>query len=611
MNSVVRTTALTPRQVEAAARVAIIGCSDVIANRLGRCIASMAQTVVVHDPLDLAELAVDLVILGHGSRSTETILAYCGPLTPLILVVNADAAEPAIDPRVFYVLHSTLGEPAVVAVVRSALRRAPVPPSDGTLTDARTLQRILIVSAQFVGARDLAAASRIAELAIQGMVDADRVHCLYHDPESAGLWSETDAGREGRGFTGIAGFVARTGEAAIVDRADADPRYVAHLDDPGADGKAHLLVVPVADRSGQVHAVFIAARGSARPTFSADDRCVLESLAFHAGPMMHHLALLVDVEARLRSRRDRIFRRESLQAHAAPGNRGDVVRVSPHWIRWAYWVLVVLAVLSALYLVVGEVEQYSTGTAIVRVHDRTEVAAQSAGPLIAVDVVAGQHVEANATLARLDDTELQAELTRVRRELDAQLRKRMLDPSDEAAADALISLRGAERGVLDRLALREIKAPHAGTVSDLRMRAGQHIEVGDIMMSLIGDDQNRRVVALLPGGDRPQLRAGMPLRLELDGYRYAYQSLVIESVSDEVIGPTEVQRFLGPQVGDAVVVPGPVVVVEAALESASFEADGATFEYHDGMQRVAEVGLRSESILEAMFPPLKRLHAHD
>ncbi|MEX1369458.1 MAG: biotin/lipoyl-binding protein [Nannocystaceae bacterium] len=592
--------------------IALVSCGEAVARWITECVASLGDIVVVSQPSELAglrsEREVDLVVIESTSADPsafDSVFEQVGRAIPVLVAVPAGGPEPPPDPRVFYVVRPSLTQDDVGALIRGAIHRATPATAIPSPAHAERLQRILSASARFVSARDLAEAGKVAELSIRGFVTADRVHCLFHDAESGALWSETDEGREGQATMGLAGFVARTGDAVVLERAESDPRFDRALDDPEAEGNTRLMAVPVGDRDG-VHAVFIATRSGTAP-FSAEERDMMAVFAERAGPLMHHLALLVEAEAIVRSQRERLFRSESLQAHADQGNRGDVVRVSPSWIRWAYWMLVVLMVASVVYIVVGEVDQYSSGPAIVRVHERTELAAQSSGPLLEVYVSPGQRVDAGTPLARLDDGSLRAELRRIQREMDTQLRKRMLDPSDSAATQALISLRGQLRGVMDRLELRQIRAPHAGTVSDLRIRAGQHIEVGDIVMSLVHDDERRRVIALLPGADRPQLHPGMILRLELRGYRYAYQSLVIDEVSNEVIGPAEAQRFLGPQISDSVVIPGPVTVVHASLLEDSFEADGGTFDYHDGMLAEAEVRVRTESILELFFPAIKRL----
>jgi membrane fusion protein (multidrug efflux system) len=147
----------------------------------------------------------------------------------------------------------------------------------------------------------------------------------------------------------------------------------------------------------------------------------------------------------------------------------------------------------------------------------------------------------------------------------------------------------------------------AGVVSDIPVRVGQHIAPGQSLLSIARGETRPEVVAFLPGEDRPMLKRGMPLRMELQGYRYAYQHLVVDSVGDEVVGPAEARRYLGDAISDAVQFPGPVVKVEAHLVGETFESEGKIRRYHDGMLARAEVQIRSERVLVALIPALKAL----
>ena len=114
-----------------------------------------------------------------------------------------------------------------------------------------------------------------------------------------------------------------------------------------------------------------------------------------------------------------------------------------------------------------------------------------------------------------------------------------------------------------------------------------------------------KATILVPGEARPLLKRGMKARLEIVGYRYAYQQLAIATVSDEVIGPNEARRALGPGIAEAVAVPGPVVLLEAPLPGPSFSAEGKTYQYHQGMLASAEIKVRRETILMQLIPALR------
>jgi membrane fusion protein (multidrug efflux system) len=132
-----------------------------------------------------------------------------------------------------------------------------------------------------------------------------------------------------------------------------------------------------------------------------------------------------------------------------------------------------------------------------------------------------------------------------------------------------------------------------------------------VLLSLRRDEPELRVIALLPGHYLPQLREGLELRLELTGYKYAYQEMHIDSVGQNVVGPSAAQRYLGREIADAVPVSGPVVLTYAKLSEPTFEADDQTYEYCHGMQGTAAVRVRTESILRTLLPWLKKLDDTD
>ena len=118
-----------------------------------------------------------------------------------------------------------------------------------------------------------------------------------------------------------------------------------------------------------------------------------------------------------------------------------------------------------------------------------------------------------------------------------------------------------------RLAERIIRAPQAGTISDVRIRPGQQLQPGDVLLSLVDADAPCVVIAMVPGHFRPQLAKGMSLRLELDGYRYAYRDVVIDAIGDEIVGPAELKTLPGPRARRHDGCAGPTLLVQAHLPS--------------------------------------------
>jgi membrane fusion protein (multidrug efflux system) len=306
-----------------------------------------------------------------------------------------------------------------------------------------------------------------------------------------------------------------------------------------------------------------------------------------------------------------LFRAEALSYHDE-GYRGsgNVLRISPEWIPAAYWLLLLVVGTGAAYGAFGTLTEYATGPAVIRVEGRTRVTAPSASTVATVDVEPGQRVAAGGVLVTLYQADHVAELERLNREFDLQMIKFLRDPADQTARSSLTTLRAGRQLARTRLEELSVKAPHSGIVSDIRIRPGQHLTPGDPVLSLLGDNMRWVVIAMLPGHARPAIRPGTELRLELTGYRYVFRDVAIQSVGDEIVGPAEVRQYLGPEIADAVPVTGPAVLVKAQLPSNTFQADGRSLSYYEGMLGTVDAHLRRQPILLSLIPALKSLFRH-
>jgi len=301
-----------------------------------------------------------------------------------------------------------------------------------------------------------------------------------------------------------------------------------------------------------------------------------------------------------------IFRPEALEHQRFGGQRhGDVLRLSPDWINWTYRLLLGCFVAAVLYLCLGRMNDYATGPGIVRAKFKTEVTSPVSATVQEVAVAPGERVQAGQLLVRLVDEEQIAEVQRIEQELEVELAACLRDPLDEGARRSAASLRSQLQYARQMLAARRLTAPADGVIRDVRIRPGQSVSPGQLMATVSGPDSRLTLIVMLPGHFRPQLEVGQAGRLEISGYAHTYQPVALSKIAAEVIGPSEARRYLGQEIADAVLVDGPVVLVEATLAGESFTVDGRQYVYADGMQGQVQVRVRSVPIILNLVPGLR------
>lgn len=296
---------------------------------------------------------------------------------------------------------------------------------------------------------------------------------------------------------------------------------------------------------------------------------------------------------------------------AAPADTGGaLLRYDRAWTQWAYVAAVLIALCAFAFCCTFNVYEYAGGPAVVRVDGKRTITTPAAGVVENFAVRPGQFVKQNELLVRLHDADEVAELNRVKAEYEQQLIRLMLNPAETSAKTQLAALAARRDQAAARLNERRVRAPIAGTVSDIRIRPGQKVDAGEVLLGVSPPDANVSIVAVLPGDYRPMLSASQPLRFSLDGYAYEYHDLSVESVGDGVVGPSEVKRFLGQEIFDSVrMTTGAKVLLTARLSSKTFSSEGQTYAFYDGLTGTAEVRVRDEPIIVTLLPFLKALAA--
>jgi membrane fusion protein (multidrug efflux system) len=300
----------------------------------------------------------------------------------------------------------------------------------------------------------------------------------------------------------------------------------------------------------------------------------------------------------------KLFRDEAIARQRGRGLHAEVLQVDTG-AHMGFRVICAGVVVLALFLTLGRLDEYATGPAFIQLEGRTPLSASIVGLVTKVEVKPGDHVEAGDVLVRFQAADEDAELAASSEEFENQLTKLLLRPSDPATREALVSLRTRSKLAQQRAEQRTMRAPHAGFVGDVRVRESQLVEPGMRVLDLQDSKASATLIALLPGRYRPLLHAGHRMRFEVDGFQQRALELAVSRVGDQIIGPSEAARYLGRDLGDAFSIGGPMVVVEAAMPSTSFEADGQHYQLTSGMFGKAEAVVRDEPVAYAFIPGLR------
>jgi CheY-like chemotaxis protein len=565
------------------------------------------------DRFDIAILITDLMLPGMSGRVLIEEHTRRFPDSPTVKLVLTEQTDDyslkrfVAEQSIFYFLQKPVAKADIVTIVGSAaaayferIRQQGGEASEGAE------QGVLEYSGRLAIQRDLESASEVATEAILELVGAERAYCHVYDAVSQTMLCQ---GRRVAASSGLTGFVARTGKVVNLRRIR-DASFVP-ADDPEGTGDEPFVAIAVQSPDRKVLAVFSAVRPPNGKAFVDENIATLVSLATQAASTFSRAHLQAHLESLFSGaadqRRPNLFRAEAFEASInSDHGSGEVLRVSPRWISGSYWVLATFLVCASLFGVFFRVSEVASGSAVIMAEDQTTLTASALGTVDKVYVKPGQPVAKNQKLVDLNAAAEEAELARVSKEFKIQLVRSLREPNDKESRDALVGLRTQRTKALSDLRARTLVAPRAGTVSDVRVRRGQPVEPGAALVSFVNEDSRYFVVLMVDGKHRPLLRPGMPLKLELAGYRYAYQTAFVDSISEEILGPEEADNYLGMSLGNVVTSEKPVTILRAFLKGPTFESRGQTLRVHPGMLGTAEVALRSKRLIFFVFPGLSK-----
>ncbi len=370
---------------------------------------------------------------------------------------------------------------------------------------------------------------------------------------------------------------------------------------------SHLALIPIANATDTV-AVLVLSRHANQPAYTPIDQLTMAALARESAGILHHLVVQHWQRAREAAADEGgLYRAEALDSHRSRGQEGALAELSPGWVRRTYPVLVIAMVLGIAATILVRVPTYSSGTGVV-VFQGTPITAPMPGTVDTVYVRASQQVHAGDVLVKLASAKEDADLAQARTELDAATDQYLFDSTDEAIRKSLVSAQAAVRRAEAAVGERTVRATRDGTVSDVRIRPGTGVQFGDPILTIVEPGTDPEIWAFLPGSDRPRLRPGMDLQVELAGFTKARETAKIVEVGGDVIGAAEARRSIGAEIADAVGIKqeGSYVLVKAHLPTRTFTSDHRIYRFHQGMPARTEVRVVSRPFLVTLVPSLER-----
>jgi multidrug efflux pump subunit AcrA (membrane-fusion protein) len=530
--------------------------------------------------------------------------------TTVITVSRTGAPAPS---GVYYQLDRALDGEAIRQVVAGAFAVHRKPAGSAELTDAARIARLAGAARLVAMQRSAMDLARAVAAEAPALVDANRATCLFFDAEAGLLWSAHDpdeqAGIESP-IAGLAGFAARTGAIAIVDRASDDPRYKAEVDNPTGKGDDRVAAVPIVDPSGEAHAVMMIVRDGRAAPFDGADRDLMIAFAARVAPVLDAFALEAKAES-LSPPEPTPFRPEAVAAYKARKDEGAALQLAPRWAAIVFWVLIALVVIGVSYLCLARVNDYAEGPAVIIAEGQQPVTVRAPGTVSEVKVAVGDKVVAGQELVILYDGTEAADLSATELQFERALVERMQRPDDNGAATGLAQLVAQRDRARHGLAEKTIRAPVAGTIATVRLRPGQPVTAGQEALTIVSGDGGVTLLCFLPASYAPLMKNGLTIRLELDGHPRAYQRTKVSSFTTNASGPGAVSQFLGDQLGDTVQMPGAVVLVRGHMDETEFVADRKRLAYRHGMTGKVAVRVRSQRMILSFIPGLKEVFGYD
>jgi biotin carboxyl carrier protein len=376
---------------------------------------------------------------------------------------------------------------------------------------------------------------------------------------------------------------------------------------------SHTAMIPVVTSSETV-AVVTLVRNPRQPAYQLVEQVAMVALTREAAPILHHLAVQhLQHQSEIKADKGSLYRGEALEAHRTRGQEGQLIQLSPAWVKRAYPVLVITLLVACVFAVFVKVPTYSTGTAVVMFEGSTSVTATASGTVGRVFVKENEAVKKGDPLLELASPEAAAQLTQAETEWRDQQVQFLFDQTDEQIRRSLKSAATSRDHSLALVEARTIRAPRDGVITNLHVKEGIALQLGGYVMQITDENSEIEVLGFLPSKDSPRIREKMGMQLDLDGYKKARVIGTITHVQPDAVSGVEAAKIGGEILADSIarelqsVQTGTTwITVRARLPSRTFKTERSTYRYHHGMHALVEVKIQSKPFLATLLPAIEK-----
>ena len=369
---------------------------------------------------------------------------------------------------------------------------------------------------------------------------------------------------------------------------------------------SHTAILPIVTSAESVGVIMLT-RNPRNPGYTPVEQVSMLCIAREAASILHHLAVEhIQRATEVKADSGSLYRGEALEAHRSRGHEGVAIELSPGWVRRTYPILVIGLLVALVFAIFIHVPTYSTGRGVVVIPGQ-RVPVPAAGSVEAVLVEPSTFVKKGMPMVKMGSQLEQTEYDQATKDYENAYYAYLEDSSDVSTRLNVSRLTTARDSARARLEMRTIRAPRDGVIRDIRIHAGSTLNAGDTVATIIDRDAEPVVYAFLPGNDRPRLRPGQPLQVDLTGYTKVRELATVTAVNAEVVGGREAGNYIGAELADSLHLDqGNFTLIKARLPTRTFKSQHETLYYHHGMPLGAEVKVQNKPFLVTLLPALEK-----